>query len=106
MAGFTDFVEAAMLDEVFGAVNYTPSANIRVGLSTTVINDAGTGFTEPPSAAGYARAVVPNTAANWPAATQSGSGPATKSNGGTISFGPATGDWGTIQYFFLADDAG
>lgn len=98
---FTNYLENVLLDEVFGGVNYVPPGTLYIGLSTTALNDDGTGATEPPGAAGYARADVPNTAASFPAT----GGDGTKANDVTISFDPATGDWGTITHFFIADAA-
>ncbi|MEH7114504.1 hypothetical protein V7124_19385 [Neobacillus niacini] len=99
---FSVFLENALLDEVFGGTNYIPSTNLYIGLSTTEIFNDGTGYTEPPGANGYSRAEVPNNPTNFPAT----GGDGTKSNGTTISFDPATGDWGTIGWFFIADDVG
>ncbi|MED3982400.1 hypothetical protein [Priestia megaterium] len=95
---FTNYLESVILDEVFGGVNYTPPATVYVGLSTTAINDDGTGVTEP-TGGGYARVAVANNATNWPATGTDG----TKSNGTTITFPQATADWGTVTHFFIAD---
>ncbi len=95
---FTNYLESALLDEVFGGVDYTPPLTLYVGLSTTAPADDGTGYQEP-TGASYERADVPNTAANWPATGIDG----TKSNGVTISFPQAAEDWGTLTHFFIAD---
>lgn len=99
MAGFFDFLEDKLLDHVFGAVAYTPPATLYIGLSTTTVTDAGGNITEP-SGNGYARVAVANNTTNFP----NSSGGA-KSNGKPITFPAATGSWGTITDFFIADAA-
>ena len=48
MAGsFTDALERATLDHIFGGPDYTRPATLYIGLSTTPINDDGSGITEP-----------------------------------------------------------
>ena len=97
--GFTNFLETTLLDEVFGATNYIPPATLFVGLSTTPVTEAGV-VTEP-SGNGYTRVSVLNNTTNWPAATSGD--PSTKSNGTAITFPQATGSWGTVVDFFIAD---
>lgn len=96
---FADYLENKLLDHVFGATPYTAPATLYVGLSTTAINDNGSGITEP-SGGAYARVAVTNNTTNWPNA----SGGA-KSNGTTITFPPATAGWGTQIWAFVADAA-
>lgn len=95
---FTNYLEHATLDLMFGATAFTPSGTLYVGLSTTTPGEDGSNFTEPSS--GYARASVPNVKAatsGWSSAAQlSTSGEI--HNQGTISFGTATGPWGTITH--------
>lgn len=99
--GFSTYLEQAVLNEVFGAVAFTPPATVYVGLSTTTISNSAAP-TEP-TGAGYARVAVANNATNWPAAT--GNSPATKANGGPVTFPGATGSWGTVVDVFIADAA-
>lgn len=100
---FSDFLENALLDHVWGDDSYTaPSPNIYVGLSTTAIQEDGTGVTEP--ADGYARVEVTNNLTNWPAATTVAN-VGTKQNGTEIEFATATGDWGEVVDFFFSDAA-
>ncbi len=104
MAGFTDFLEHALLDHLFSDAAYAPPATLWVALSTTTPAEAGTGFTEP-SSGSYAR--VATTAADWAAAT--GTAPSTKSNTAAITFPTATGDWSSganMAFFGLFDDDG
>ena len=98
---FTNYLESALLDEVFGGVNYTPPATLYIGLSSTAPAEGGTGITEP-TAASYARVAVTNNLTNWPATGTDG----TKSNGTAITFPQAAEDWGpNITHFFIADAA-
>lgn len=96
---FTNYLENELLDHVFSAAAWTAPATLYLGLSTTAINDDGTGLTEPTGNA-YARVAVTNNATNWPAASNG-----LKSNGVKLTFPTATGSWGTISYFFLSDAA-
>lgn len=104
MAGFTDYLEAEILDHVFGGAAYTAPATLYIALGTSATTPAegGTGFTEP-SGNAYARVAMTNNATNFPAA----SGGA-KTTGTDITFPTATGSWGTIRYvgIYDADTAG
>lgn len=97
MGSFADYLEDELLDHVFGAASFSAPATLYIGLSTTTITDAGGNITEP-SGNGYARVAVTNNATNFPAA----SGGA-KANGTDIAFPEATGSWGTVIDFFIAD---
>lgn len=97
---FTNYLEHATLDLMFGATAFTPSGTLYVGLSTTTPGEDGSSFTEPSSASGYNRAAIPNVKAStsgWSSAAQlSTSGEI--HNQGTVSFGTASGNWGTITH--------
>lgn len=97
---FADFLEDELLDHVWSNTAFAPAATLYVGLSTTTPADDGTNITEPSGGAAYARVAVVNNLTNWPAA----SGGA-KANGTSIDFPTATGSWGTVTYFFVADAA-
>jgi hypothetical protein len=99
MGSFADYLENKLLDHVFGGADYVRVATVYIGLSTTTITDAGGNITEP-SGSAYARVAVTNNAANWPAAAGG-----SKANGAAINFPQATGAWGTITDFFIADAA-
>lgn len=89
MAGFTDFLEKALLDHVFTDPTYTPATTLYIALfSGTATDDAGGGLTEVTSGA-YAR--VSTVAADWSAAT--GTAPATKTNTAVKTFPTATANW-------------
>lgn len=86
-----------ILDKDFGATNYTVPSTLYFGLSTTTINNDGTGATEP-SGGSYARASLTNTKSQWGNAS-SGS----LSNTVQVSFAESTASWGTITYVFISD---
>lgn len=97
-----------LLDLVFAGEAYTAVDDFEIALSTTAINDDGTGITEPEAADGYARVEVPNNLTNWPAATtedgDSPDGVTTKTNGEEIQFPVATGTWGLITHCAIYDE--
>jgi hypothetical protein len=92
----SDYLEAAVLDHVFGLASYTAPANLYVALFTAAPNDAG-GGTEVTGNA-YARVQVTNSSSTW---TRSVS---TISNAIDITFPqPSPSDWGTLTHFALFD---
>lgn len=97
MAGFTDYLEKALLDHIFTDPAYAPPATLYLGMLTgTATDDAGGGLTEQTiGTGGYAR--VATTAADWSAAT--GTAPATKTNTTAKTFPAATADWRTGANF-------
>jgi hypothetical protein len=108
MGSFSDFLEARLLNHVWGNTAMTVSGTLYVGLATAAISDATTGITvtEPPTTSGgnptaYARVAVTNNTTNWPNAT--GTSPTTKQNGTAINFPVCTTNWGTCTDFFIGD---
>jgi hypothetical protein len=102
MAGsFSDYLENALLDHVFGGGDYTRPATLYVAAFTAAPSDSG-GGTEC-SGGSYARVAVTNNATNFPAA----SGGA-KANGTAITFPSASASWGTVEAIgiFDADSSG
>lgn len=97
MGSFNDYLENAILNEVYGGVNFAPPATLYFGVSTTTIADTGTGITEPTDPS-YARVAVTNNLTNFPS-TSNG----TKKNGTAINFPQATTNWGVVTYFFISD---
>lgn len=55
---FTSSGSASILNGLIGRSTSVPLSNCYLGLSSTVPNTDGTNFTEPPSASGYARAII------------------------------------------------
>lgn len=97
MGSFNNYLENAILNEVFGGVNFVPPAALYFGVSTTTINEDGTGITEPTDPS-YARISVTNNLTNFPS-TSNG----TKKNGVAFNFAQATVNWGVVTYFFISD---
>lgn len=82
---FVDATELRILHKEFGAVDYTPDANLFAGLFTTVPADDGTGGVEP-SGGAYARVSVANNATQFPSANP-------KVNANAITFPVPTAPW-------------
>jgi hypothetical protein len=100
---YTNFLEHASLDHVFGGTTFTASGTLYVGLSTTTPAEDGTNFTEPATASGYARVGIINNKTNWSTASQvSTSGEV--HNRTAITFPTSTGNWGTITHFGIFDN--
>lgn len=97
MAGFCDYLENAMLNEVFGAEAFAAPATLYLGLSTTTPTDAGGNITEP-SGGSYARVAVTNNTTNWPTTTTG-----EKANGAAFAFPQATASWGTVTHLAIYD---
>lgn len=91
MAGFTNYLEDAVLDHVLGTGAYT-QPDIYVGLYTAAPNDNG-GGTEV-SGGSYAREAV----ATWDAAVDGAT-----ANTGAITFTTATAAWGTVTHIGVFD---
>ncbi len=96
MGAASDYLENKILDHILGKVTYTAPDTVYIGLAAEV-NDDGS-ISGEPTEASYARVAVTNNAINFPAASNG-----SKSNGTDIVFGEATGDWGTVNYAFIAD---
>tara|TARA_R110002124_G_scaffold33144_2_gene110423 strand:+ start:913 stop:1302 length:390 start_codon:yes stop_codon:yes gene_type:complete len=94
MAGFSDYLEAKVLNHVFGGTAYTAPSTLYVGLYTAAPSDSG-GGTEV-TGGSYARK-------SMPAMTVSGTTQAT--NGAAVEFVTATGSWGTVTHCGVFDAA-
>ena len=94
MAAMTDFLEDALLNEVFRNVDYTPPATVYVALFTDATGDDGSG-TEV-SGGSYARI-----AGTFGAPSPSG----TIKNSGDITFPVATANWGVVTHVAIFDSA-
>lgn len=108
MAGSkSNYLERVVLDTFLGGTAYTPPANLYIALYTTgTVGETSTGGV--PGAVevtggAYARAAVPNTVAQWPAAALDGNGKTLKTNANMISFATATNDWGTVTQWAIVD---
>ena len=98
-AGFSTWLVHKLLDHMFGNLAYsTPSADIHIACSTTVLDDADavTGdFTES-SGGSYAREPVP-------ASSFGVAGSAAITNTTAITFDEPTGSWGTVVALVTMD---
>jgi hypothetical protein len=86
-----------ILDEYFGKVIPTIPTNYYMGVSTTAIQNDGTGATEPTDVA-YSRVLIPNTKVSF---TNANNGSLT--NAVEFEFPESQTSWGIITHFFLAD---
>jgi hypothetical protein len=91
-----------ILDYNFGNTAYSVPANLYIGLSTTAINNDGTGATEP-SGFAYTRMQLGagNNKTTWTVAGTPGA--SQLQNAVAVTFPESTGSWGTISHVFIAD---
>ncbi len=100
---YTNFLEHASLDHVFGGTTFTASGTLYVALSTTTPLEDGTSFTEPSTSSGYARVGVTNNKTNWSTAAQNSTS-GEVFNRTAITFPTSTGGWGTVTHFGIFDN--
>lgn len=97
MGSFSNYLENAVLNHVFGGSAYTPPATVYFALFTATPSDTG-GGTEVAGGA-YARKAVTNNGTNWDTATAGA-----KTLAVAQSFVTADGgNWGTITSFGIFD---
>ena len=96
----TDAMKARVLDAIYQDSPVGPAATLYVALSTTAPSSDGSNFTRP-SGNGYSDVAVTNNETNWPNASEAN--PSVKENGTTITFPEATGSWGTITHWGVAE---
>ncbi len=86
------------LDAIYGSGS---PASFYMAVMFTAPTSSTTGSTlDEPTAASYARPLVANSAAMWPAASGG-----SKSNLQEVEFASATEHWGTLQYWAFVDAA-
>jgi hypothetical protein len=90
---FTDYLEDAVLNHIFGGTPYTAPTTIYVGLHTSASSDSAAGTEVSGNA--YERQTV--------VFTVSGTNPTEADNDDAIEFPVATGSWGTITYAGVYD---
>jgi hypothetical protein len=100
-SGKSDYLEAALLNHLFGGVAYAVPGTYHFALFTSAPNDTGGGTEVNPSGSGYARKVVTNDTTNFPTIAA----PASKTNGASIDFLTASAAWGTVVAFGIYDAA-
>lgn len=89
---FSDTLENAVLDYLFGASALSQPATLWISLSTADPLDTAAGLAEP-SGNGYARVAVVNDT-NWWRASAAG----VKQNSAELTFPEASGSWGTLTH--------
>jgi hypothetical protein len=104
MAGMSDYLETAVLNEVFRNTNLTPPATYVALYTADPTDAAGAGEV---SGNGYARVQVNRDGATtpfWTAPASNGSGGMKVENNDQIDFPTASGGaWGTITHFAIFD---
>ena len=80
------------------------SGTIYLGLSKTAPSRNGTGYTEPPANAGYARTLIGATGQSL-TNLMSKASPGGIKNNKTIYFPQATGNWGTCTHYLIMSAA-
>jgi hypothetical protein len=95
--GISDYLSNASLDHIFKNTAYDTTTSLYVALKNGDPTDDNSGGTEPSSGA-YAR--VNHTV--WTAASGV---TAASENTGAITFPQASAGWGTVDYFFIMDEA-
>jgi len=93
---YCDYLEAKILDHVFGGNTFSQLEHVYVGLCTGVDED-GT-ITGEPSGNNYSRVELDNDSDTWNAASGG-----SKTNTIAITFSEASGAWGTLTKFFISD---
>jgi hypothetical protein len=109
MTAISDYLENALIDQIFRAQAYSFPTTLYMALFTATPSDSG-GGTEV-TGGSYARVAVPCSLANWSGTQGSGTTTAssgsngTTSNNGTITFPAPTANWGVITGFAIFDAA-
>jgi len=93
MAGFSDYLEDKVLDQVFGGTAYTAPSTLYVALYTVAPDDTG-GGTEV-TGGSYARQTA--------TFTVSGTSPTTATNAAAIEYPTATANYGTVTSVGILD---
>lgn len=102
MPNFTDYAESGILNLLFrsNSNSFAAPTNVSIALCSTVPTESQTGATIPelPFANGYGRRDLGAPAnATWNEITQTAQGSGLIDNVSTLSFGPATADWGYVS---------
>lgn len=90
----------ALIQKWLGNVDPTPPATWYFGVSTTPINNDGSGVTEPAASTGYTRITIPNNLNSWNDATNG-----IVTNKIRLEFPELQADAGTAVWYFLAPAA-
>jgi hypothetical protein len=93
----TDYAENALVKHLFGEAAYTPAATLYFALATQSPDETATGASlhECANSGSYARVAITFGAASARRVTQDA----------TVTFGAATGSWGTVSHWAIVDSA-
>lgn len=100
MASFGDYLEAKVLDAIFGQTALPAIGTVYIALYTANPSEANASGTEV-TGGSYARVAFTNNTTNWPAA--SGTSPTSKSNGVAVTFPAPSANWGVVTGFAIYD---
>ena len=107
MASMSNYLENAMIDQIFRGQAYSFPATLYVALFTAAPDDTG-GGTEV-TGGSYARVSVAATLANWAGTQGAGTTTASTGTGGTtsnnnaITFPAPTANWGQVTHIGIFD---
>ena len=109
MAALTTYVENKFIDWFLRGQAFTPPTNVYIALFTAAPTAAGGGTEVATVSTGYSRATMSAALTTW-AGTQGVGTPTastgttgTTSNNSTITFGPSTAAWGTVNAVGIYD---
>jgi hypothetical protein len=95
MSQASDYLENQLINHVLRNTTFTPPTTVAVALFTSSPTDTGTAGVEIHTSGGYAR----QSASFGPALTGS------TGNIATLTFGPASTNWGSVTHFALFDNS-
>lgn len=105
MSAASNYLEEALLNHLFRTTTYTQPTVLAIALCTATPGETDTGstITEVANSNNYSRQTLNPADANWtdPSAGTQGE----TDNASAITFGPASGSWGTITSFAICDSA-
>lgn len=97
MAGMTRYLQKKLLDHFINSASYTAPTTLYVSLHTASPGEAGSHSNEIGSGVGYSRQTLTGNIGT----TDLSTGIASSTT--TITFGPATSDWGTVNYIGIEE---
>lgn len=109
MSAMSDYLENALVDQLFRGQSAPTTSTLYVGLLTAAPSDSG-GGTEV-SGNSYARVSVASSLANWAGTQGAGTTVASSgtsgqtSNNNAVTFPTPAGTWGTVTHFGIWDAA-
>jgi len=102
---FSDYLEAKVLDHVFGDTLFDVPAILYIGLCTSIDEDGAITGEPTIGVNGYARVEIDNDTDTWNDAEINLEEDTEKTNKIQIEFPEAEGAWGSLTKFFITDAA-